>query len=298
MARDRVLGGRLQQAGRCRARRAAGGDASTRRPAATLAGAAGTGRPWSPSAPSRSFGPACARRMTCRGRSMSLYREPGRPEFDADELALILELAPYLAEGTRRGMLIGEASDPEGPDAPGLLVLRDDSSVESMTPGVERWLAELPDGDWEARERLPSAVLAVAQAGACGPRAASMRLARSRSRACSHNGPLDRAPWRRARVRPFAPRRGHHRARPSGPHHAFADGRLRVERARAGRHAPGAPGRIDRRDRRATPPIRLTRCRTTSRACSRRPKSAADASCSERCSSPTTSRACATTSGE
>ena len=95
--------------------------------------------------------------------TVTLYREPGRPRFNADELALLLELAPHLAEGTRRGLLIGEASNPEGPDAPGLLVLRADSSVESMTPGVERWLAELPDGDWEAKERLPSAVLAVAR---------------------------------------------------------------------------------------------------------------------------------------
>ena len=95
--------------------------------------------------------------------AVSLYRERGRPEFDADELALLLELAPYLAEGTRRGLLIGEASDPEGPDAPGLLVLGADMSPESMTPGVERWLAELPDGDWDGRETLPSAVLAVAR---------------------------------------------------------------------------------------------------------------------------------------
>ena len=95
--------------------------------------------------------------------TVTLYRERGRPAFNADELALMLELTPHLAEGTRRGLLIGEASDPEGPDAPGLLVLRADASVESMTPGVERWLAELPDGDWEARERLPSAVLAVAR---------------------------------------------------------------------------------------------------------------------------------------
>jgi DNA-binding CsgD family transcriptional regulator len=93
--------------------------------------------------------------------AVSLYREPRRREFGADELARLLELAPYLAEGTRRGLLIGEASDPEGPDAPGLLVLGADLSVESMTPGVERWLAELPDGDREARQ-LPSAVLAVA----------------------------------------------------------------------------------------------------------------------------------------
>jgi DNA-binding CsgD family transcriptional regulator len=93
---------------------------------------------------------------------LSLYREAGRPQFDADELAFLLELAPYLAAGTRRGLLIGEASDPEGPDAPGLLVLDADLRAESMTPGVERWLAELPDGDWEAKQRLPSSVLAVA----------------------------------------------------------------------------------------------------------------------------------------
>lgn len=95
--------------------------------------------------------------------AISLYREPGRPEFEASDLAVLLELAPYLAEGTRRGLLIGEASDPEGPDAPGLLVLAADLEPESMTPGVERWLAELPDGDWEGRQRLPSAVTAVAR---------------------------------------------------------------------------------------------------------------------------------------
>ena len=95
--------------------------------------------------------------------AITLYRGAGRPQFDADELALLLELAPYLAEGTRRGLLIGEASDPEGPDAPGLLVLGTDLSPESMTPGVEQWLAELPDGDWDRKQRLPSAVLAVAR---------------------------------------------------------------------------------------------------------------------------------------
>jgi DNA-binding CsgD family transcriptional regulator len=94
--------------------------------------------------------------------AVSMYREPGRREFDTGEFAALLELAPYLAEGTRRGLLIGEATDPEGPDAPGLLVLGADMSPESLTPGVERWLAELPDGDWEDKERLPSAVLAVA----------------------------------------------------------------------------------------------------------------------------------------
>jgi DNA-binding CsgD family transcriptional regulator len=41
------------------------------------------------------------------------------------------------------------------------VVLSQDGEVESATPGVERWLQELPDGDRDAG-RLPSAVLAVA----------------------------------------------------------------------------------------------------------------------------------------
>jgi len=93
---------------------------------------------------------------------LSLYREPGQPAFDPDELRFLREVSPYLAEGARRGLLVGEAAEPEGPEAPGLVVLREDWSVESLTPGVAHWLAELPDGDWEARGKLPPAVLAVA----------------------------------------------------------------------------------------------------------------------------------------
>jgi DNA-binding CsgD family transcriptional regulator len=93
---------------------------------------------------------------------MSLYREPGRPMFEPDELRFLREVSPYLAEGAQRGLLVGEATDPEGPEAPGLLVLRDDWSVESLTPGVESWLDELPNGDWKARGKLPPSVLAVA----------------------------------------------------------------------------------------------------------------------------------------
>jgi DNA-binding CsgD family transcriptional regulator len=93
---------------------------------------------------------------------LGLYRAPGQPLFDSDERCLLREVAPYLAEAARRGLLIGEATDPEGPESPGLLVLREDWSVESLTPGVARWLDELPDGDWQARNKLPPSVLAVA----------------------------------------------------------------------------------------------------------------------------------------
>jgi DNA-binding CsgD family transcriptional regulator len=95
--------------------------------------------------------------------ALGLYREPGRPLFDDTDLGFVQSLAPSLAEGARRALLVGEATDPEGPDAPGLVVLSHDweVEVESATPGVEHWLQELPDGDWDAG-RLPSAVLAVA----------------------------------------------------------------------------------------------------------------------------------------
>jgi DNA-binding CsgD family transcriptional regulator len=93
--------------------------------------------------------------------ALGLYRAPGQPLFHDQELAFVRSVAPPLAEGARRALLVGEATDPEGPDAPGLVVLSQDGEVESATPGVERWLQELPDGDRDAG-RLPSAVLAVA----------------------------------------------------------------------------------------------------------------------------------------
>lgn len=93
--------------------------------------------------------------------ALGLYRQPGEPLFDHEDLAFVRSLAPALAEGARRALLVGEASDPEGPESPGLVVLSESWEVESATPGVERWLAELPDGDWAAG-RLPSAVHAVA----------------------------------------------------------------------------------------------------------------------------------------
>ncbi len=93
--------------------------------------------------------------------ALGLYREQGQPMFDNDDLAFIRAMAPVLAAGARSSLLLGEATDPEGADAPGLIVVTDNWEIESATPGVERWLADLPDGDLAAG-RLPSAVLAVA----------------------------------------------------------------------------------------------------------------------------------------
>jgi DNA-binding CsgD family transcriptional regulator/GAF domain-containing protein len=105
--------------------------------------------------------------LALRGRGgetwgvLALYREQGQPEFSAEERDLLRAVAPHLAEGARRGLLIGEAAEPEQAEAPGLVVLTEAFAADSLTPGVDRWLRELPGGDG-APDRLPHAVLSVA----------------------------------------------------------------------------------------------------------------------------------------
>ena len=93
--------------------------------------------------------------------ALGLYREPDRRLFDDVELAFVRAIAPHLADGARRALLLGEATEPDRPDGPGVIVVTEHWEIESATPGVERWLADLPDGDI-ASGQLPSCVLAVA----------------------------------------------------------------------------------------------------------------------------------------
>jgi DNA-binding CsgD family transcriptional regulator len=93
--------------------------------------------------------------------AVGLYRAPRQPMFDGEEKAFVKAIGPDLATGARVGLLVGEAREPQWPDSPGLVVLSENGEVESTTPGVERWLSDLPDGDVDAG-RLPSAVHAVA----------------------------------------------------------------------------------------------------------------------------------------
>jgi DNA-binding CsgD family transcriptional regulator len=97
---------------------------------------------------------------------LGLYREPGQALFDDADKRFLRAVAPDLAEGARRALLVGEATDPDWSEAdgynpPGLVVLGADGRLESFTPGTERWLGELPDGDAVAG-LLPSALRALA----------------------------------------------------------------------------------------------------------------------------------------
>jgi len=90
---------------------------------------------------------------------LGLYREPDAPMFSAAEKAFLTRIAPTLADGARRALLVGEASEPDHPEAPGLLIVDAAGEVHSRTPGADRWLAEITAGP---ADRLPSPVLAVA----------------------------------------------------------------------------------------------------------------------------------------
>jgi DNA-binding CsgD family transcriptional regulator len=93
---------------------------------------------------------------------LALYRERGQPMFGADELSLVSAVAPSLAEGARRALLVAEAAEVDAPDSPGLVVLHDDFTVDSVTAGADYWLSQLPGAGARSDGRLPPSVLAVA----------------------------------------------------------------------------------------------------------------------------------------
>lgn len=93
--------------------------------------------------------------------ALSLYRDEGMPMFSETEKSFVQEIAPVLAGGARRALLYGQAEEPEYADSPGLLVLDENWNIESATPGVDRWMVDLPGGDWD-RGELPAAVITLA----------------------------------------------------------------------------------------------------------------------------------------
>ncbi|MCU1641310.1 MAG: putative transcriptional regulator, LuxR family protein [Nocardia sp.] len=139
--------------------------------------------------------------------ALALYRVSGESMFSALEKSFVTEVAPSLADGARRALLFGQAEEPEYADSPGLLVLKENWEIESATPGVARWMDELPDGDWE-QGRLPAAVTTLAgrtlrdaeERGRAGEVAVSRVLSRSGTWVVLHGACLTSARERRIAV--------------------------------------------------------------------------------------------------
>lgn len=123
-----------------------------------------------------------ARLQTSTGETwgaIGLYREPDRPRFDAEDQVFLRTVSPVIAAGVRRALLLGEASDPDWPDSPGLLILNGQLDIESTSPGAGRWLEELSG---TGPGHLPPAVRSVAVAATAQRAAGEVAVARVLSR--------------------------------------------------------------------------------------------------------------------
>ena len=75
---------------------------------------------------------------------LGMFRGPTAPCSTRMSSAFLAAISPLMADAVRPALLIGDSADPEGPGAPGMIVLGPDWRPESLSPGVE--VASRPTG--------------------------------------------------------------------------------------------------------------------------------------------------------
>lgn len=74
-----------------------------------------------------------------------LSRGEGDPHFTEGDEKFIAGISAHVGQGLRAGLLIEACQNDTGmPEAPGMVVLRDDDSVESLTDDALEWLGQIP----------------------------------------------------------------------------------------------------------------------------------------------------------
>ncbi len=117
-------------------------------------------------------------------------RERGQPWFTEDDVRFLASLCEPIAEGFRRALLAASVITPDGrgDDSPGLVLFDEHGKAESISPGAERWIAEMveiPPPSPPAESKPVQAVAARARALAAGQD--PLKLA-ARSRAQTRSG--------------------------------------------------------------------------------------------------------------
>ena len=74
---------------------------------------------------------------------VALHRRHG--EFSSSEAQLVADLGPIIGEGIHRAVLFTALMTGPGPGLPGLILVRPDGSIESITPAAASLLAEIVD---------------------------------------------------------------------------------------------------------------------------------------------------------
>ena len=91
-----------------------------------------------------------------------LTRREDEPDFSRADAEFITAVSDHIAHGLRMALLVHAADETPAADAPGMIVLAADGSVESISDQAERWLRELPREHADTAFDVPSAVHAVA----------------------------------------------------------------------------------------------------------------------------------------
>lgn len=91
---------------------------------------------------------------------VSIFRERGRRDFTAREIALVARLAPHIAAGLKAVVLHGQTEQDHTSDGPGVLILSNCGQVVQYTASAERWLREMGDlgPGWQEGQGLPAAI--------------------------------------------------------------------------------------------------------------------------------------------
>ena len=109
---------------------------------------------------------------------VAIHRQHG--EFTSSEAQLVADLGAIIGEGIHRAVLLTALMTGPGPDLPGLILVRPDGSIESITPAAASLLAEIVD----STGRSPGLPLVVASLVAKARGTDRPRRARGQPLAC------------------------------------------------------------------------------------------------------------------
>jgi DNA-binding CsgD family transcriptional regulator len=95
---------------------------------------------------------------------LCLHRTASARGFDATEVDLVRRVAPYLASGVRRSVMLHPTTPERTAVGPGIIILDSNLAIVSQNPAAEAFLADIMDADWPAHLALPVTIFAAAAA--------------------------------------------------------------------------------------------------------------------------------------
>jgi DNA-binding CsgD family transcriptional regulator len=93
--------------------------------------------------------------------TLCLHRQPSRSHYTAAEADYLAQLAPHIADGLRKALLLDHIAPTSAPDGPGVLILTDDLAVVATTATAEYWLTELAAMEKDQHHALPRPIRTV-----------------------------------------------------------------------------------------------------------------------------------------